>query len=213
MRYDDAVLKLKKTRPTRQESRARTRERLLLSAREVFARNGYAGASVDLIAENTGFSKGAFYSNFDSKEALFLELLEQHKADEIKALEGLLTSTESIEHLVEQVGAHYRRVETDLDWGLLSAEFQIQASRDPEFAKHVVKLYRGQRAALGLLIERLFAKASRNLPAPADELAAIFMGMSVGLSLERISDKSGIRKGLLGDAILLVLNSILTGKA
>ena len=59
-------------RLTREESRAVTREKLLASAYEVMAREGYEGASIDRIAEEAGFSKGAFYSNFDSKEEIFL---------------------------------------------------------------------------------------------------------------------------------------------
>jgi TetR/AcrR family transcriptional regulator, transcriptional repressor of aconitase len=203
------VLKPKKTRPSRAESRAHTRAQLLKSARQVFAKNGYAGTSVDLIAENAGYSKGAFYSNFDSKEAIFLVLLEQHKDAEIKALEALLASSLSIDGLLERVGTYYSQLECDLNWGLLSAEFQIQASRDPDVAKHVAKLYRSQRASLGRLIAQLFVKEHRKLPADANELAAIFIGLSVGLALQRISDESAIRKGLMGDAVLLVLKSIL----
>ena len=80
-------------RLTREESRALTRAKLLASAREVMARDGYEGASIDRIAEEAGFSKGAFYSNFSSKEEIFLELLETHSlqdVDEIaEALEGV----------------------------------------------------------------------------------------------------------------------------
>ena len=67
-------------RLTREESRAVTREKLLASAYEVMAREGYEGASIDRIAEEAGFSKGAFYSNFESKDEIFLELLETHLA-------------------------------------------------------------------------------------------------------------------------------------
>jgi len=64
-------------RLTREESRARTRELLLASATQLFGREGYAATSVERIAESAGFSKGAVYSNFESKEAIFLEVLDQ----------------------------------------------------------------------------------------------------------------------------------------
>lgn len=63
-------------RLTREESRARTREKLLESAMELFRREGYAATSVERIAEKAGFSKGAVYSNFESKEAIFLAVLD-----------------------------------------------------------------------------------------------------------------------------------------
>src|SRR6201996_3163022 len=62
-------------RLSRKEAKARTRERLLDSAVKVFALKGYAGASVDDIAEAAGFTIGALYSNFSGKEDLFIALL------------------------------------------------------------------------------------------------------------------------------------------
>jgi AcrR family transcriptional regulator len=59
-------------RLTRAEQQALTRERLLAAAERVLARHGYGGASIDLITAEAGYSKGAIYSNFESKEAVFL---------------------------------------------------------------------------------------------------------------------------------------------
>src|SRR6201986_2289086 len=90
VRYSEIVPKAIKQRLTRQESRLETRTWLLESAAQLFARGGYEGASVDVIAESAGYSKGAFYSNFESKEAIFLELLHAHKRREIEALARLI---------------------------------------------------------------------------------------------------------------------------
>jgi AcrR family transcriptional regulator len=57
---------------TRAQQQALTRERLLAA---VLARHGYGGASIDPVTAEAGYSKGAIYSNFESKEAVFLELL------------------------------------------------------------------------------------------------------------------------------------------
>ena len=54
------------------------------------AREGYESASVDRIAEEAGFSKGAFYSNFDSKEEIFLELLETHSMQDVDEIAEML---------------------------------------------------------------------------------------------------------------------------
>src|SRR5918998_4245590 len=62
---------------TRAEKQARTRQALLDAARAVFLRRGFADASVDAIAAEAGFTRGAFYSNFSSKDELFAELLDQ----------------------------------------------------------------------------------------------------------------------------------------
>jgi len=66
---------MRPVRLSRPQQQAVTRERLLATAESVFSRLGYGGASVDLIAAEAGYSKGAVYSNFPNKEAIFLELL------------------------------------------------------------------------------------------------------------------------------------------
>ena len=70
-------------RLTRAEAKARTREQLLDAAAQVFAQRGYAGASVDEIAEAAGYSAGALYSNFNGKEQLFLELMSERRSQGI----------------------------------------------------------------------------------------------------------------------------------
>ena len=65
------------TRVTRSERKARTRDELLVAARKVFLRRGFHGATLEEIADEAGYTKGAVYSNFDSKEGLFLALYER----------------------------------------------------------------------------------------------------------------------------------------
>jgi TetR/AcrR family transcriptional regulator, transcriptional repressor of aconitase len=73
-------------RLTREQSRAQTRERLLASAAIVFTREGCADAAVDRIAKEAGYSKGALYSNFGSKDDLFLELVDHHAGGRVDEL-------------------------------------------------------------------------------------------------------------------------------
>src|SRR2546430_12879072 len=62
-------------RLSRNERKAQTRAELIDAAARVFARRGYHGTTVDDVAEEAGFTKGAFYSNFESKEDVFVELV------------------------------------------------------------------------------------------------------------------------------------------
>ena len=63
---------------SRQESQRRTRDALVAAARAAFASDGYHGANLEAIARDAGFSKGAVYSNFDGKAALFLAVMDQN---------------------------------------------------------------------------------------------------------------------------------------
>ncbi len=62
-------------RLTRAESKAQTRSRILAAATAVFEREGYHGASLERIAAEAGFTKGAVYSTFDSKADVMLALI------------------------------------------------------------------------------------------------------------------------------------------
>src|SRR5271169_391372 len=70
-----------------QERTGITRARLIQSAEKVFARDGFEAAKLEEIAKDAGYTRGAFYANFESKEDLFLALLEKEIATRIAALE------------------------------------------------------------------------------------------------------------------------------
>jgi TetR/AcrR family transcriptional regulator, transcriptional repressor of aconitase len=205
VRYAKNVAKAIRQRLTRQESRLETRTRLLDSAAQLFARGGYEGASIDLIAENAGYSKGAFYSNFESKEAIFLELLDIHKRREIEALAQLLVRDVSGSELVSLIRNTQSEGASDFDFGLLSAEFQLQACRDKTFAKTYGKLHRTHIETMAGLVTNLFARLERVPPSDPKNLAEIIMGLTTGLSLQRTSMQGSPRRGLVTEAILLVL--------
>lgn len=93
----DAILK----RLTREESRAMTRERLLGAATQLFRRDGYASTSVERIADEAGFSKGAVYSNFDSKEAIFLAVLDQQGQDSLDPLLAAIDAAPDFTQIID----------------------------------------------------------------------------------------------------------------
>lgn len=87
-------------RLTRSESQAITRVKLVQAARELFRRDGYSITSVDRIATHAGFSKGAVYSNFPTKDAIFLEVLEGIGTDGMEALMSTLNADTSREAVI-----------------------------------------------------------------------------------------------------------------
>jgi AcrR family transcriptional regulator len=194
-----------KQRLTRQESRLETRTRLLESAAQLFASGGYEGASVDLIAESAGYSKGAFYSNFESKEAIFLELLDAHKKREIEALAHLIALDMPASELLTLIRNSETGRGSDFDFGLLSAEFQLQARRDKTFAKTYAKLHRTHLDTMAGLIAKLFTKLDRSPTSDPKYLAEIIMALITGLSLQGTSAKGPPGKKSVPEAILLVL--------
>ena len=175
----------KRIRLTREESQALTRERLLESAAREITRHG-AGASVRDIAEAAGYSQGAVYANFESKELMFLELLRRHMEKEAGELEALLSRADHQPGgALAALNSWLETMNADRDWSVLSMELQMCASRDEGFAAHYDRLFAQHRATMGRLTERLFAEVGREPPAPPIEIAGALMALTHGLVLQR----------------------------
>jgi TetR/AcrR family transcriptional regulator, transcriptional repressor of aconitase len=162
-------------------------------------------SSVDLIAESVGFSKGAFYSNFESKESIFREPLEARKNSEIEELGALLARNLSGEELLTIVRQYQPGHMDDFDCTLLTAAFELQACRDATLAKAYARLHRSHRDKLAGLIAKLFLKLGREAPSTPEDLADLLMAMTVGLSLQRVAIPERTRKRLTSEAGLLIL--------
>ena len=124
---------MKRQRLTREQKRQQTRELLLDAAAEVFSRQGFHAASVDEVAETAGFSKGAVYSNFESKEDLFLALFDQHFAQEVQNW-GEIGNYITLPVNQRAVDDHgfVEAVLRTRTWNLLLMEFFLYAMRNKE---------------------------------------------------------------------------------
>jgi AcrR family transcriptional regulator len=176
-------------RLTRVQQQAVTRERLLAAAEQVFDRHGYGGASIDLITAEAGYSKGAIYSNFESKEALFLELLRRYMDRDMAELEHIVRLDP--QKLSAAVTGWLKAMHAERDCPLLVTELQLHARRSPAFAKRYYALQERQTHTLARILARYFKAASVPLPMDALELASCMTALANGLSLQRPRRKPG----------------------
>src|SRR5947207_11306144 len=86
-----------RTRPTRDD----TRDKLFEAAARVFEEDGIGGASIEAIAAAAGFTRGAFYSNFKSKDELIIAMLEDHVEQSINRIHGLLARHKSLDDFID----------------------------------------------------------------------------------------------------------------
>ena len=186
-------------RLTRAESKARTRERLLDAAARTFARKGYAGASVEEIAQSAGYSIGALYSNFGGKQELFLELMSgrasRRQAMVAEILQADDDPAEAIARLLERTGS------PDPDLMALRAEFWLYAVRNPEA---MGALTAQRREQIDALVEVISAAMSRlNVPAgvSAPAVATVALAMFQGLMRQRRIDPERVSGELLAQGL------------
>ena len=144
-------------RLTREQSQALTREKLLLSASEVVARDGYSGATIERIAEEAGYSKGAFYSNFTSKEDIFLQLLERHAGGDVVELTELLGGYDDPNDVIDGLSDWANKRAKDKRWGTLAIDLLRIARRDNTLEERHLRIFRDQWEGLGrFLTSKLF---------------------------------------------------------
>ena len=195
-------------RTRRDEQRARTRHELLEAAQVVFARQGYHATSVDDVAEAAGFTKGAVYSNFRSKEELFLELLDRRIDRNVEALEDVLLSSEASDRpqvlgeIRDSIGL------VDREWFLLQTEFMLYAARNEEVRERVADRQRRTRERITELVRTTLEEIGISEPrVPVDELAQLLLSAASGLNHagmvdDEVADRSGHLLTCLAELLL-----------
>jgi AcrR family transcriptional regulator len=196
---------MRPVRLSRPQQQAITRERLLAAAESVFSRLGYGGTSVDLIAAEAGYSKGAVYSNFPNKEAIFLELLQLYMERGNAELERLLKVKP--ENLPGAVTEWLKTMHAEGDCPLLVMELQLHARRSPDFAKRYYELQGQQAKTLARIVRTFFDITGATMPIHALDLANSLTALAHGLSLQRPVAKSGVPSdpGRIIDSLFKVL--------
>jgi len=131
--------------PSESSRRQKTRERLIDAAYEVFSEHGLHAASIEMVAEEAGFSRGAFYSNFESKEELFFALAERENGLRLTRLKLAVEAQHHValpnavplnQATVESlVGAMLALQADDARWFLVLGEFRLFAMRDQAVAR------------------------------------------------------------------------------
>ena len=180
---------MRPVRLTRAQQQAQTRERLLAAAERVLARHGYGGASIDLVTAEAGYSKGAIYSNFESKEAVFLELLRVYMERDMAELERIVSLAP--QQRSAALNAWLETMHCDSDCPLLVTELQLHARRNPAFAERYYALQEQQTRALARILERFFEAQSVPLPMDPRDLAGCMTALAHGLSLQHPQAEPG----------------------
>jgi AcrR family transcriptional regulator len=181
---------------TPERRRAMTRQHLLDAAAIVFARNGFHGSTLDEVAATAGFTKGAVYSNFKSKEDLFVELLDVRITRQFAVVAEVLESgpRERAEQLprIRDLISSMQSTFWDDDWCALYLEFVLYARRNPEAKAKLVARAEREREFVRELIEHEYGAVGVEGNYPTTELAEISLALFNGLGVSRLVDSAAV---------------------
>jgi AcrR family transcriptional regulator len=167
------------------------------SAATVAAERGLERASLDAVARHAGFTKGAVYANFESKEDLFLSMLDARFAERLQELDRILSSEEDPDTQAREAAAAFMTaLESEPEWERLFFEFAVHAARDEEFRVELVARYRRLRERIAELLARRAERLGIEPAIPPAQVATMTFAMANGIALERMLEPDAVPDGL-----------------
>lgn len=170
-------------RLTREESRELTSQRLVDAAKRMIARRGLDAASVEDIAESAGYSRGAFYSNFKSKNDLFFEVLRQDQQRINTEFAQTMDDAMPLEQVRARIAQVYGALYHDSDAFLAWTEARMLSARDAKFRARLTDLIAERRDFVARLVGYLLKRMGVNPTVPLETLAMGFISLSEGVRL------------------------------
>src|SRR5580692_2455483 len=174
-----------RTRPTRDD----TREKLFEAAAKVFEEQGIGGASIEVITAAAGFSRGAFYSNFDSKDELIIAMLENHVEQSIARMHELLARHRNLADFIDALKTMDRSQQDPLGRSpLLHMEMILFVSRAEKRRPELAKRLRARRKLIADIVETTSKNSGRNGSLNPAWTGAIVLALEDGFRLHRLID-------------------------
>jgi AcrR family transcriptional regulator len=208
-------MRMKRKRKTQAERREETRELVLAAAARVFAQRGFHATSLDAIAEEAGFSRGAVYYNFADKEELFLELLDRRCAERAQDLRAVFADAAE-----NDVAATSRQAQLaaqnaldamtgDPEWRALYLEFLARAARDPAFRRRFSKRSQQMRGALEEVVVERTQPVAGALGMEPEQLAVVIDALGTGLwAHHMLHGPKAVPPDLFSHALALIVDGI-----
>jgi len=198
---------------SRQKQRTEaTRRKLLEAAERIFARDGFEAARLEDIASEAGYTRGAFYANFESKEDIFSALLEQWIGGRIEHINSLLRKHNSPEKRLQALRQYYAQLAKDRGLTLLSLEFKLFAIRHPEAHARLRARQQRLRSCGGEIVSRVARNRKRPLPISASAAATGLGALSNALLLEHLVDPTSLSSEASSYLLGTFFDAIIEGK-
>jgi AcrR family transcriptional regulator len=196
-------------RLTRAEKSAQTRAELMASARQLFLRHGFHACSLEMVAEEAGFTIGAVYSRFGSKADLFLAILDERIDQLVAEVAQVAGLHQPIPEQAELLaGRRMALLEREREWFPLVLEFWSHAARDERLRHEFGACHERLVGAYADLIEADYARLGLPLPLAPEVLARAVVAIGNGVALERLTDPARVPEGLLSTMAVAFLRGV-----
>jgi AcrR family transcriptional regulator len=200
---DAAIVMAVPTKAQPSVRRARTRACLIASATEVVAEHGFHAATVDRIAQRAGFSVGALYSNFKSKDELLFAVFDGHLVWFAQRLEAVSDSAKPAAAISDWLGA----LAAEPEQFHVFIEFWAYAVRKPKVRRQLAKRMDQMRADVAAVVERQAKDADAEPPLSPELIALLVLSLGRGLALEKLARPGAVPDEPIGELLAGLLGA------
>lgn len=178
---------------SRNEKQVQTRQHLIEAGFALISEYGYNAVSIRNLSKQAGYTQGAFYSNFNNKEAFLLELMELQFANENLQLQEIFTSAPSnTEQLIDSLRQWLKVFFTNDEWLKISIELQLFAARDITFAEEYQKVWKTHQQEVTKIMKHFFSLMQIAEPDDYDSIVIELVSLSYGLALQYMIFKDDV---------------------
>ncbi len=188
-----------------------TRSRFLQAAEKIFARDGFDSAKLEEIAAEAGYTRGAFYANFDSKEGLFFALLEEEIKARIENVRKRVSKSQSPSEKLLALRDFWLDTSLDRRWSVLALEFKLFAIRHPEVKTRLAAMHRRLVTSAVEILQEVMHEVGRELPVPAYAVGKALFALSSGLTLEHMLDRTVMPEETVRKILLTFFDAMMMG--
>lgn len=199
-------------RLSRAEAKARTRAQVVAAAEAVFCRDGYHAASLERIAAEAGYTKGAIYSTFDSKADVMLALLAA-KAERTRAswAEILADAPTAEDFVAEAARRGAARLVAERDWLAVVSEFMIVVGRDEQLRARYAAQREENLSAIAASVRAWTRRTGERRALSPRRMATAVLALNRGLILETLVSPDDVSEEVYVEANLTLLRGALAG--
>ena len=176
--------------------------RLIEAAERLFIRKGFDDASVGEISETAGYSRGAFYSNFEDKDQVFLAVLDRSRP---KALEDIFQQASGPSEQIAAVKEWFSNRWRLKDFIALRMEFTRRAFRDRSVRMHLAELLRQELKTYSASVGRLLCAKDELAAERPENVVLVLLAVALGLGILAV-DSDPQREHMYAEAAALVFD-------
>ncbi|MCR3754027.1 TetR/AcrR family transcriptional regulator [Lentzea californiensis] len=171
-------------RLTRAEQQVRTHEHLLRAGQEVFLRRGFLGATVEEIAAEAGYTRGAVYKHFGGKEGLWLAIVEADAGTHLQGLRGALDQATCRDDVIAILSGVTG--EEAAKWTTVAAEVLAATAQQPEIAAQIAALQQCHDDQVVALLAEHLRRLGLEPAMPLPQLVVLLGALGIGLALRQV---------------------------